>query len=139
MRCRVQEGMENMEIAKVALIGIMGVLLAIQFKSQKPEYSLYIGFVVSLIIFAYAIQLLQVVLGKMDSLRLFLEGSGTYLGTLLKVVGITYLCEFAAGICKDAGYTAISGQIEVFGKLTVLFAGMPILFAVMEYIQDFML
>lgn len=131
--------MENMEIAKVALIGIMGVLLAIQFKSQKPEYSLYIGFVVSLIIFAYAIQLLQVVLGKMDSLRLFLEGSGTYLGTLLKVVGITYLCEFAAGICKDAGYTAISGQIEVFGKLTVLFAGMPILFAVMEYIQDFML
>ncbi len=128
-----------MEIAKVALIGIVGVLLAIQFKSQKPEYSLYIGFVVSLTIFAYAVQLLQVVLGKMDSLRLFLEGSGTYLGTLLKVVGITYLCEFAAGICKDAGYTAISGQIEVFGKLTVLFAGMPILFAVMEYIQDFML
>lgn len=128
-----------MEIAKVALIGIVGVLLAIQFKSQKPEYSLYVGFVVSLIIFAYAVQLLQVVLGKMDSLRIFLEGSGTYLGTLLKVVGITYLCEFAAGICKDAGYTAISGQIEVFGKLTVLFAGMPILFAVMEYIQNFML
>ena len=128
-----------MEIAKVAFIGIVGVLLAIQFKSQKPEYSLYIGFAVSLIIFAYAVQLLQVVLEQMDNLRLFLEGSSTYLGTLLKVVGITYLCEFASGICKDAGYTAISGQIEVFGKLTVLFAGMPILFAVIEYIQDFML
>lgn len=128
-----------MEIAKVAFIGIVGVLLAIQFKSQKPEYSLYIGFAVSLIIFAYAVQLLQVVLEQMDNLRLFLEGSSTYLGTLLKIVGITYLCEFASGICKDAGYTAISGQIEVFGKLTVLFAGMPILFAVIEYIQDFML
>ena len=128
-----------MEIAKVAFIGIVGVLLAIQFKSQKPEYSLYIGFAVSLIIFAYAVQLLQVVLEQMDNLRLFLEGSSTYLGTLLKVVGITYLCEFASGICKDAGYTAISGQIEVFGKLTVLFAGMPILFAVIEYIQDFLL
>ena len=43
------------------------------------------------------------------------------------------------GICKDAGYSAIAGQIEVFGKLSVLFAGMPILFAVMEYIQGFML
>ena len=128
-----------MEIAKVAFIGIVGVLLAIQFKSQKPEYSLYIGFAVSLIIFAYAVQLLQVVLEQMDNLRLFLEGSSTYLGTLLKIVGITYLCEFASGICKDAGYTTISGQIEVFGKLTVLFAGMPILFAVIEYIQDFML
>lgn len=127
-----------MEIAKVALIGIVGVLLAIQFKSQKPEYSLYIGFVVSLVIFAYGVQLLQVVLGQVESLRTFLEGSGAYLGTLLKVIGITYLCEFAAGICRDAGYSAISGQIEVFGKLTVLFAGMPILFAVIEYIQGFM-
>lgn len=127
-----------MEIAKVALIGIIGVLLAIQFKSQKTEYSLYIGFAVSLIIFAYAVQMLQVVLGQMESLQLFLGESGTYLGTLLKVVGITYLCEFSAGVCKDAGYSAIAGQIEVFGKLTVMFAGMPVLFAVMEYIQGFM-
>ena len=127
-----------MEIAKVALIGIVGVLLAIQFKSQKTEYSLYIGFVVSLIIFAYAVQLLQVVLNQMESLQAFFEGSRTYLGTLLKVIGITYLCEFSAGICRDAGYSAISGQIEVFGKLTVLFAGMPLLFAVIEYIQGFM-
>lgn len=128
-----------MEIAKVALIGIIGVLLAIQFKSQKTEYSLYIGFAVSLIIFAYAVQLLQVILGRIEALQMFLEGSGAYLGTLLKVVGITYLCEFASGVCKDAGYSSISGQIEVFGKLTVLFAGMPILFAVIEYIQSFML
>lgn len=128
-----------MEIAKVALIGIIGVLLAIQFKNQKAEYSLYIGFAVSLIIFAYAIQLLQVILGRIETLQTFLGGSGTYLGTLLKVVGITYLCEFAAGVCKDAGYSSISGQIEVFGKLTVLFAGMPILFAVIEYIGGFML
>mgnify|MGYP001040857036 CR=1 FL=1 len=127
-----------MEIAKVALIGIIGVLLAIQFKSQKTEYSLYICFAVSLIIFAYAVQMLHVLLQQMESLQLFLGGSGTYLGTLLKVVGITYLCEFSAGVCKDAGYSAIAGQIEVFGKLTVMFAGMPILFAVMEYIQGFM-
>lgn len=127
-----------MEIAKVALIGIVGVLLAIQFKSQKPEYSIYIGFAVSLIIFAYAVQMLQIVLAQIESLQSFLKGSGSYLDTLLKVVGITYLCEFSAGICKDAGYSAIAGQIEVFGKLTVLFAGMPILFAVIEYIQGFM-
>lgn len=128
-----------MEIAKVALIGIIGVLLAIQFKSQKTEYSLYIGFAVSLIIFAYAVRLLQVILSRIEALRGFLQSSGVYLETLLKVVGITYLCEFAAGICKDAGYSSISGQIEVFGKLTVLFAGMPILFAVIEYIQSFMI
>lgn len=129
----------RMEITKVALIGIVGVLLAIQFKSYKTEYSLYIGFAVSLIIFAYAVQMLRVVLLQIESLKLVLEESSAYLETLLKVVGITYLCEFSSGICKDAGYSSISGQIEVFGKLTVLFAGMPILFAVIEYIHGFML
>lgn len=127
-----------MVIAKVALIGIIGVLLAIQFKSQKAEYSMYIALAVSVIIFAYAVQMLEMILKQVEGLRVFLESGGEYLGTLLKMVGITYLCEFASGICKDAGYSAISGQIEVFGKLTVLFAGVPILFAVIESIQDFM-
>ncbi|MDE5802672.1 MAG: stage III sporulation AC/AD family protein, partial [Lachnospiraceae bacterium] len=61
-----------------------------------------------------------------------------YLGTLLKIVGITYICEFSAGICKDAGFAAVAGQIEVLGKLAVMFAGLPVLFAVLEQIQSFL-
>ena len=38
----------------------------------------------------------------------------------------------------DAGYHAVAGQIEVLGKLTVMFAGLPILFAVIEQIQSFL-
>ena len=128
----------KMEILKVAIIGILGVLLAVQFKAQKPEYSIYIGFTVSLILYSYAMQALQAVVAQIDFIKGILNEGGTYLTTLLKVIGITYLCEFSAGICKDAGFQAISSQIEIFGKLTVLFAGMPILFAVIEYIQKFM-
>ena len=57
---------------------------------------------------------------------------------LFKVIGITYICEFSADICRDAGYQAVAGQIEVLGKLTVMFAGLPILFAVIEQIQSFL-
>lgn len=52
----------------------------------------------------------------------------------MKVVGITYLCEFSAGICKDAGFAAVSDQIEILGKLSVLFAGLPILLTVIRQI-----
>ena len=62
---------------------------------------------------------------------------GGYLATLMKVIGITYICEFASGICKDAGYGSVAGQIEILGKLSVIFAGLPILFAVMEQIRNF--
>ena len=43
---------------------------------------------------------------------------------------------YSASICKDAGYGAVAGQIEIFGKLTVLFMGMPVLMAVIENISS---
>ena len=60
--------------------------------------------------------------------------SYTHLDVYKRQVGITYLCEFSAGICKDAGFAAVSDQIEILGKLSVLFAGLPILLTVIRQI-----
>lgn len=127
-----------MEIIKIGLLGIVGVLIALQFKAQKPEYAMYIGIGVCILIFYYAVQCLSGVVGQFQTLQKYIAGGQGYLQTLLKVVGITYICEFSAGICKDAGYASIAGQIEMLGKLTVMFAGLPILFSVIEQIQGFM-
>ncbi len=61
-----------------------------------------------------------------------------YVGTLLKMLGITYIADFSSNICKDAGYQAIAGQIEVFGKLAVLVLSMPILLALLDTIEGFL-
>ena len=71
-------------------------------------------------------------------IRIYLSGSEEYLSILFRVIGITYICEFSSDICRDAGYQAVAGQIEVLGKLVVMFAGLPILFAVIEQIQSFL-
>ncbi|MEG2350944.1 MAG: stage III sporulation AC/AD family protein, partial [Hungatella sp.] len=60
------------------------------------------------------------------------------LSTLMKMVGVTYIAEFASGICKDAGYAAVGTQIEIFGKLSILAVSMPILLALMETLQTFL-
>lgn len=126
-----------MEIIRIGLLGIVAVLLAAQFKTQKPEYALYIGIGAAVLIFAYSFRFLSELLKQLGSLQEFAEGSGSYLKTLFKVIGITYVCEFSAGICKDAGYGSVAGQIEVLGKLSVMFLGMPILLAVLEQIRGF--
>lgn len=127
-----------MEIIKIGILGVLGVLLAIQFKGSKPEYSLYIGFGAAILVFSYAVRCLYSLVAEIGALQKYVSGSGGYLATLLKIVGITYICEFSAGICKDAGFSSVAGQIEVLGKLTVMFAGLPILLAVIEQIQGFM-
>lgn len=126
------------EIIKVGLLGIVGVILAVQMKAHKPEYGIYIGFAVGILIFCYVLQQVEAVVAQLGRIQRYLGESKSYLSVLLKVIGITYICEFSAGICKDAGYGSVADQIEILGKLSVMFAGLPILFAVIEQIQSFM-
>ncbi len=125
-------------VIKVGMLGIVGVLLAIQFKAGKPEYGMYIGFGISVLIFYLCVEQVQMVLGQFESIQRYLGNAKGYLTVLLKVIGITYICEFSSGVCKDAGYGAVADQIEILGKLSVIFAGLPILFAVIEQLQEFL-
>jgi len=126
------------DLVKVAFLGITGVLLAMQFRAGKAEYATYIGFAVSIVIFGFCLRQVENVTAQFSRIKGYLDGMEGYLAILFKVVGITYICEFSADICRDAGYGAVAGQIEVLGKLTVMFAGLPVLFAVIEQIRGFM-
>lgn len=126
------------ELIKIAFLGVAGVLLAIQFKGQKSEYGIYIGLAAGILIFSYTVRQVAAVMSQLGQLKAYLGGAETYLAVLLKVIGITYICEFSADICKDAGYGTVAGQIEVLGKLSVMFAGLPVLFAVIDQIQGFL-
>lgn len=125
-----------MEMIKIVLVGLVGVLLAVPLKSYKAEYGVYIGIAVCLVILGYAMQYFAGILSAIEQLREYLKGSYSYITVLLKAVGATYACEFCAGICKDAGYNGIAGQVEIIGKLYILLTGMPILIALLESIQS---
>lgn len=41
---------------------------------------------------------------------------------LFKMIAVTYMAELGANLCRDAGYSAVAGQIEFYGKLMLLAA-----------------
>lgn len=125
-----------MDVLKIGLLGVTGVMLALQFKSSKPEFGLYMGFAISLLLFSFVISGLSSVFKNIKEMEQYISRDNGYLRILLKVIGITYICEFSSGICRDAGYSSVAGQIEIFGKLSVLAAGMPVLLAIMESIRE---
>ena len=75
---------------------------------------------------------------SLEKLKECLPVDGSYITTLLKMIGITYIAEFSSGICKDAGYGSLGSQIEIFGKLSVLAVSMPILLALLDTVQQFL-
>ena len=125
------------EIIKVGIIAILGVLAALSLKGSKPEFAVCIGITLGIFIFGYTVRQLQAMFGGLGQLRELFTGSKGYLSIIIKVIGITYLCEFSAAICKDAGFATVADQIEVLGKISVMFAGLPILLALLELIQSY--
>lgn len=125
-----------MEIVKIGLIGILGVLLAVPLKNYKAEYGVYMGIAVCLVIFSYAARYFTAILSAIEQMQEYLKDNYGYLTLLLKAVGATYACEFCASVCKDAGYGGIAGQVEMLGKLYILLTGMPVLMTLLERIQS---
>ena len=127
-----------MDVIQVAALAVAGVLLAVQFKSGKAEYGIYLGAALSILIFFQTLGKLNVILEVIKTIREFLPLNKIFAGTLLKMLGITYVAEFSASICQDAGYQTIARQIEILGKLTILVMSMPILLALLQTIREFL-
>ena len=127
-----------MNMVQIGMIGVLGALLAIQFKGGKTEYGIYMSVAVSIVLFLCIVDRLEIFVQTIDEIRRYISMDTGYLSTMLKMIGITYISEFSSSICKDTGYQTIAVQIEVFSKLTILAMGMPILLALLETIQEFL-
>lgn len=127
-----------MTMVKIALLGVAGTLLALQFKSGKSEYGTYLSVAVSLVLFYFMSSRLETIVEAVELIRSMIHVDSLYVEAMLKMLGVTYIAEFASGICKDAGYQAIAGQIEIFARLTILALSMPVLTALLQTIQQFL-
>ena len=112
---------------KIGVLGITGVLLAVLLKETRPGFSVFISMAVCILIFFYGIGRLEAVADALATLQKAVNLKDSYLKVLLKMAGITYLADFSASLCQDAGYSAIAGQIEFFGKIMLLAVSIPII------------
>ena len=124
-----------MDVIQVAALAVAGVLLAVQFKSGKAEYGIYLGAALSILIFFQILGKLNVILEVIKTIGEFLPLNKIFAETLLKMLGITYVAEFASGICKDAGFSAIGSQIEMFAKFSIMAVSVPVLLTLLETIE----
>ena len=120
-----------MNSIQIALLGVVGTLLALQFKSGKSEYGIYVSLAVSLFLFLCMLSRLEIFVQTVKKIADYIKLDAGQMSILLKMAGVTYVAEFASGICKDAGYQNIAVQIEIFTKLTILAIGIPVLLALL--------
>ena len=121
---------------KIVISVVIGVLLAMKLKSLNSPFWIYLSLALSVFVLFYILNRLGFVLeflnGVMDEIGL----ESGYFEILIKIVGISYLCEFTSNICRESGFVAVASQIEIGGKLTMMVMSMPILMAIVETITS---
>lgn len=127
-----------MELIKISVLGISGVLFGMLLKQMKPEYTGFLTLGIGICILLLSVGKVGYLFAAMAKIRTYLPVGDTYLTALLKMLGIAYIGQFSAGICKDSGYSAIGGQIELFSRLAIMAVSMPVLLALLETLNDFL-
>ncbi len=123
-----------MEIIQIIGLGFVVTLLILIIKQQRPEIAIQLSLALATIIFLMVLAKINVVLNLFRDLAEKANISQMYLNTILKIIGIAYVTEFGAQVCRDAGEGAVAGKIEFAGKVMVMVLAIPIIALVLDTI-----
>jgi stage III sporulation protein AD len=120
---------EIWQIVGLALIvAVIGVVL----KQFRKEIALQLTILTGTIIFVLILGKIKIIIDLLQNLADQANISSYYLLIVLKIVGVAYLAEFGADICRDADEKALATKIEIAAKVSVLVLAIPIIVAILE-------
>lgn len=124
-----------MEIVQVVGLGILATVLVIILKEYRPEMAMQVsivaGLVIILLVIGYVVNIVQVI----TEISVGAGMNLIYLQALMRIIGIAYLAEFGAQVCRDAGENSIASKIDFAAKVIILVIAIPIVIAVIESIM----
>jgi len=123
-----------MEMIQIIGLGFVVTLLILIIKQQRPEIAVQLSLALATIIFLIVLGKINVVLNLFRDMAAKANISAMYLNTILKIIGIAYVTEFGAQVCRDAGEGAVAGKIEFAGKVLVMVMAIPIIALVLDTI-----
>lgn len=122
--------MEGARIGGLALVGLVALLVLRQY---KPEWAVFIRMAVTVVSLGIILSMAGTVISYVTTLT---EGTGALDGAtwslLLKALGIAFLTETAASICRDSGEASLAGWVEMAGKLEILLLSFPLIRTVLD-------
>ncbi|MBQ7112964.1 MAG: stage III sporulation protein AD [Clostridia bacterium] len=120
---------------KVIGIALTAAAASLLLRTYRPELSVQIAVAAGTLLLLLTVDELKVMSAFLNDM---FERTGIkteYLKAMVKVLGIAYLAQFAADLCRDAGESAVAGKVELAGRVMILAISLPILGAILELVS----
>lgn len=121
-----------MEIWQIVGLALIVTVISVVLKQIRPEIALQLTILAGASIFIIVMSKIKVIVDLLQNLADQANISSYYLLIVLKIVGVAYLAEFGAQICRDAGEGALASKIELAAKVGVIVIAIPIIVAITE-------
>lgn len=125
-----------MNIIKIVAVGIVATIFIVLLKPSRPEIATVLAVGAGIIITLSVLdELFEIVYTFYD----IADSTGIERGifsSILKIIGIGHLTEFANGICVDSGAKSIGDKLQFAGKVVILLLALPILENLIEIIAE---
>lgn len=121
-----------MEIWQIVGLALIVTVISVVLKQIRPEIALQLTILAGASIFILLMSKIKVIVDLLQNLADQANISSYYLLIVLKIVGVAYLAEFGAQICRDAGEGALATKIELAAKVAVIVLAIPIIVAITE-------
>jgi stage III sporulation protein AD len=119
--------------AKVGGIALTGLSALLILRSYKPEWAAFLRMAVTVVSLGFVISLAATAVGYVTDLTAAtgaLDGDSWRI--LLKALGVAFLTETAASVCRDSGEVGLATWVETAGKLEILLLSFPLIRTVLD-------
>ncbi|NCB48604.1 MAG: stage III sporulation protein AD [Clostridia bacterium] len=125
-----------MEIFKIIGIGLLTSIIATLIKQIRPEFYIVVILSGSVVMLMMIVSQLQTLFNYF--LSIFGQTGLDYelFASILKILGVGYLTEFASGICVDSGNASIADKILLAGKVLIVVLSLPIITSLLNVIIE---
>lgn len=121
-----------MEIWQIVGFALIVTIIGVVLRRIQPEIAVQLSILAGAVIFLLVLGKIKVIVDLLQNLADQANINSYYLIIVLKIVGISYLAEFGAQICRDAGEGALATKVELAAKIGVLVLAIPIIVAILE-------
>jgi len=125
-----------MSFIGLTLLAIVAAVFAVSMKSIKAEYGILICVAVCILLFVFGVNKLSAVVDSINTIKSYISLDSAYINIIVKIIGISYITEFASDICRDCSFGAMANQIQIFGKLTVITISLPVVVTLFDTVSS---
>ncbi|MCI1964689.1 MAG: stage III sporulation protein AD [Oscillospiraceae bacterium] len=115
-----------MNIVGIAGIAVCAAVIAAMLRRYHQEYAILLSIAAGVMIL---LEIFFNVAPAIKQIRTLFSASGLpsdYLMILMKTLGISFLAQFAADSCRDAGENALASKMELAGKISIVVLVLPL-------------